>query len=299
MPLLSRIPRPIKTRLKSGISEARRAWVRAFRSYDPPQLRAALAALGVEPGDTVMLHGGFGGHHGFRGSIEDLTDTVIELLGPQGTLAMVSLPYRSSSLQYLQTMKRFDVRRTPSMMGLISEYFRHRPGVLRSLHPTHPVLALGARAEWLVRGHEDSVYPCGPDTPFGRLLQADGKIVFFNVEFATFTFFHYLEHHVSPRLPFRLYTDEPFQVPVIDHAGQSRTVSTYVFSPAAIARRRFPVLEEELRRRGMIAQRRVGATRLEAIRLRDAMACVEEMWRNGRYFYDLAGAKECQAGQPH
>jgi len=297
MALLARIPRPIKTRLKSGVSEARRAWVRAFRSYDPPQLRAALAALGVAPGDTVMLHGGFGGHHGFRGSIEDLTDTVIELLGPQGTLAMVSLPYRSSSLQYLQTMKRFDVRRTPSMMGLISEYFRHRPGVLRSLHPTHPVLALGARAEWLVRGHEDSVYPCGPDTPFGRLLQADGKVVFFNVEFATFTFFHYLEHHVSPRVPFRLYTDEQFQVPVIDHAGQSRTVSTYVFSPAAISRRRFPVLEEELRRRGMIAQGRVGATRLEAIRLRDAMDCVEEMWRNGRYFYDLAGAEQCQATQ--
>jgi len=289
MSLLSHIPRPIKARLKSGISGARRTWVRAFRSYGPPQLRAALVSLGVAPGDTLMLHGAFGQHHGFRGPIEGLTEVFVDLLGPQGTLAMVSLPYRSSSLQYLQTMKRFDVRRTPSMMGLISEYFRHRPGVLRSLHPTHPVLALGARAEWLVEGHENSPYPCGPDTPFGKLLLADGKVAFFNVPFATFTFFHFLEHHVSSRVPFRLYTDEPFTVPVVDHAGQARTVSTFVFSPDAIARRRFPVLEEELRRRGLISQARVGATRLEAIRLRDAVECVEEMWRNRRYFYEMEG----------
>jgi aminoglycoside 3-N-acetyltransferase len=289
MSLLASIPRPIKTRLKAGLSAGRKIWVRAFRSYGPAQLRESLTRLGLAPGDTVILHGAFGHHHGFRGSIEDLTNVFVDLLGPQGTLAMVSLPYRSSSLQYLQTMKRFDVRRTPSMMGLISEYFRHRPGVLRSLHPTHPVLALGARAKWLVESHENSLYPCGPGTPFEKMLLADGKVVFFNVPFATFTFFHYLEHHVSSRVPFKLYTDEPFAVPVVDHAGQSRTVNTFVFSSDAIRRRRFPVLEDELRQRGLIMQVRVGATRLEAIRLRDALECVEEMWRNQRYFYDMAG----------
>ena len=65
----------------------------------------------------------------------------LDVLGPTGNLLMVSLPYRSSSLQYLSTLKCFDVRKTPSMMGLVSAYFRRRAGVLRSLHPTHPVLA--------------------------------------------------------------------------------------------------------------------------------------------------------------
>lgn len=288
MSLLARIPKPVKTRLKAGLAGARTAWVRAFQSYGPEELKQCVRSLGVGSGSTIMLHGGFGSHYGFRGSIEELTDAFIDLVGPEGTLTMVSLPYRSSSLQYLQTMKRFDVRRTPSMMGLISEYFRHRPDVLRSLHPTHPVLALGAKAQWLVAGHEDCLYPCGPGTPFEKLLQSDGRVVFFNVPFATFTFFHYLEHHVSPRVPFPLYTDAPFVVPVIDQAGQPRTVSTFVFSPDAIRRRRFQVLEDELFRRGLIARAQVGASRLLAIRLSDALACVEDMWRNQRYFYDMS-----------
>ena len=37
----------------------------------------------------------------------------------------------------------FDVRRQPSEMGLLSELFRRRESVRRSLHPTASVCALG------------------------------------------------------------------------------------------------------------------------------------------------------------
>jgi aminoglycoside 3-N-acetyltransferase len=271
------LPRPIKARLRARLLAARRLWVRLFRSYGAAQLRGCLHGLGLRPGDTVMLHSAFGDQHGFKGSIDAFTDVFVDLLGPSGTLLMPSLPYRSSSLQYLQTIKQFDVRKTPSMMGLVSEYFRRRPGVLRSLHPTHPVLALGANAETIVAGHENCRYPCGPGTPFDSLLRFDGKVVFFNVSFATFTFFHYLEHRLSPGLPFPLYTDEPFEVPVIDQAGRRLSVTTYVFSPEAIRRRQFQVLEDELFRRGLITRRSVGNSRLMVIRVRDAVECVDDM----------------------
>ncbi len=283
--------------LKARLLDARARWVQAFRSYDQPELRAALDALGVRSGDSVMLHSAFGRDHGFRGSIEQLTDAFIDTLGPDGHLLMVSLPYRTSSLQYLQKLKQFDVRKTPSMMGLVSEFFRRRPGVLRSVHPTHPVLVHGPRAGWFVDDHRDCLYPCGPGSPFDKLLQADGQVVFFNVAFDTFTFFHHLEHLVSPQLPFALYTTEPFHVPVIDGQGVAGTVTTYVFSPEAIARRRFPKLEAALRQRGLIREQRVGNSRLQAIRVRDAVDCVMAMTRNGEFFYDLAAAAP-QAGPP-
>lgn len=277
--------RSFKRAVKAQLRAARAAFVRRFRSFGDAELLAALRETGIRPGDNVMLHSGFGGPHGYRGSIEQLTGVFLEAVGPRGHLLMVSLPYRSSSLQYLQQGRRFDVRRTPSMMGLVSEYFRRRPGVLRSLHPTHPVLVHGPDAAGFVAGHEDCVHPCGPGTPFERLVERDGIVAFFDVPFATFTFFHHLEHRVKDDLPFPLYTDVPHVVPVIDQDGQARTVTTYVFAPEAIGRRRFELLEQALRERGLIRSRRIGNTRVEAVRVREVVACVEEMRRAGRYFY--------------
>ena len=131
------------------------------------------------------------------------------------------------------------------MMGLVSEYFRRRPDVVSSLHPTHPILVHGPDAEAIVAAHPACLHPCGPGTPFDRLLALDGKVLFFNVEFAVFTFFHYLEHLVSADLPFRLYTDEPSVVPVIDrhgNAGRSRPTSIRAKRSSAVAS---PVLEAE------------------------------------------------------
>lgn len=280
--------RALKRALKPRLLALHGGYVRRFRSFGDAQLLEGLRGLGIHEGDSVMLHSGFGGHHGYRGSIEQLTDTFIGAVGPAGHLLMVSLPYRSSSLHYLQQGRRFDVRRTPSMMGLVSEFFRRRPGVLRSLHPTHPVLVHGPDAAHFVAGHEDCLYPCGPGTPFERLAERDGLVAFFDVPFATFTFFHHLEHLVSAQLPFALYTASPYTVPVVDHAGQIRSVTTYVFAPEAIRRRRFERLEQALRERGLIARRRIGNTWLEAVRVREVIACVDEMRRAGHYFYDLA-----------
>lgn len=289
MSLLSRLPRGLKDRLRAVYSHGRLRLVRAFLSYGQAELAACLREVGVRPGDSVMLHSAFSPHFGFTGSIEDLTRVFLDAVAPDGHLFMVSLPYRTSSLEYLGRLKQFDVRRTPSMMGLVSEYFRRRPDVVRSLHPTHPILVHGPDAEAIVAAHAACLHPCGPDTPFDRLLALDGMVVFFNVEFAVFTFFHYLEHRVSADLPFRLYTDEPSVVPVVDRYGNRGTVTTYVYSREAIRRRRFPVLEAELRRRGAIRSRRIGNGMVEAIRVRDAIECVDEMRRQGRYFYDLSG----------
>jgi aminoglycoside 3-N-acetyltransferase len=199
---------------------------------------------------------------------------------------MVSPPFRSSSFDYPSKLKVFDVRKTPSMMGLVSEMFRLRPDVLRSLHPTHPVLVRGRRAEAFIEGHADCAYPCGPGSPFDKLAAANGLVVFFNVSFDTYTFFHYLEHMVSPKLPFSLYTEQIFDAPVTDRAGQRRTVKTYVFAPAAIRRRRFDVFEAALRRRGLILETRLGASRIQAVRVQDTIACVSEMASRGEFFYD-------------
>jgi len=287
MALSSWLPRRLRLATKAWLYAARRIAVRTFRSYEAADLLRAIRSLGVAPGDAVMLHSAFEPHHGFRGSVNDLINVFLQAVGPSGHLLMVSLPYRSSSLAYLQSGKRFDVRRTPSMMGMVSEIFRRRAGVLRSLHPTHPILVFGPQAKQFVAAHPLCRYPCGPGTPFDELARADGKVLFFNAEFGTMTFFHWLEHMVHQQLPFALYTDEPFEVPVIDADGNSRTVTTYAFTLDAIRRRRFERFEQAMHERGAIRSRRVGNSRLLAVDLKDAIACTQDMLRAGRLFYDI------------
>jgi aminoglycoside 3-N-acetyltransferase len=247
----------------------------------------ALRALGIRAGDSVMFHSAFEEHHGFRGSLETLIDTLIESVGPEGNLLMVSLPYRTSALEYLGNLKKFDVRKTPSAMGLVSEFFRRRNGVLRSAQPSHPVLAHGPKAAWFVEGHEACTFPCGPGTPFAKLREIGGKVAFFNVSFAYFTFFHHLEHVMQSSLPFQLYHDPPFDVPVIDREGKQILVPTLAFSRETLRRRRFDVLEAWLWKTGVIRRSRVGASSLLLVDLKDVMDSVEEMTRRGILFYDL------------
>lgn len=286
----SRSVRQLKMWLKARLLQARGRFVQAFLSYDAGRLIPVLRELGVRPGDDVMLHSAFGAHHGFRGNVEQLTDTFVRAVGPDGHLLMVSLPYRSSALHYLEQLKRFDVRKTPSMMGLVSEHFRRRPDVLRSLHPTHPMLVRGPQAEWYVAGHEQCSIGCGAGTPFEKFAERDGIAVFFNVSIETLTFFHHLEHLVGADLPFELYTQPAHRVTVVDREGRESTMSVHAYTMETIRRRRFPVLEAALRERGMVAHRRIGNTHLWAVRVRDAIACTEEMRRAGRYFYDLPPA---------
>ena len=143
MRLTAWVPRRMRLAAKAWLLAARRKAMRAFRSYDAAALLRAIRSLGIAPGDAVMLHSAFEPHHGFRGSIDELIDVFVEAVGPNGHLLMVSLPYRTSSIAYLRSGRRFDVRRTPSMMGMVSEIFRRRPNVRRSVHPTHPILVWG------------------------------------------------------------------------------------------------------------------------------------------------------------
>ena len=286
--LLSRLPPVPKSRLRGFYLARKKRFVDAFLSYDSGELERALDKLGLRQGDTVLVHSSFNPYSGFQGSPENLIDVFLKTVGPEGNLLMVSLPYSTSSISYLQKLKLFDVRKTPSRMGMISELFRRRPGVLRSLHPTHPMLAYGPKAEWIVAGHEDCLYPCGPGTPFEKLAQLNGKILFFYVGFTYLTFFHYLEHLVHQKLPFPLYTDKPFDVPVIDGNGKERTVKTYVFTPDAIRRRRPDPLQRDFWRRGVIKKGRVGATKLLLVDANKAIASALDMVRRGVFFYRLS-----------
>jgi aminoglycoside 3-N-acetyltransferase len=257
--------------LKSRLGAAYKFWTDRFCSYGASDLRRLLSEMGISAGDCVLMHSSFRPTNGFQGKPQDIISVVLELIGPGGTLVMMSMAYESSTKQYLSTHPIFDVRRTPSRMGILTELFRRRQGVVRSLSPTHPVLALGKRAEWLIEGHDRCLYPCGPGSPFQKMLELDAKMLFFDLPFVGFTFVHYIEHQIQEYLPFPLYEPAPMTALLRDYNGQDRALSVYVFAEQAVRRRNVEIITSRMRCEGTADWRRIGNTQLVVAKMSDAL----------------------------
>src|SRR5205807_1636548 len=61
---------------------------------------------------------------GFQGGPVDVIRTLREVVGARGTLMMPAIPFRGTAVEYALGDPVFDVRRTVSRMGLLTEVFR-------------------------------------------------------------------------------------------------------------------------------------------------------------------------------
>jgi aminoglycoside 3-N-acetyltransferase len=116
-----------------------------------------------------------------------------ELVGSEGTIVMPTFPFLGKQLHYVEKGRAFDVLRTPSQVGLITEVFRRMPEVVRSLHPTHPFAAWGKHAEDLLGTHHLGG-TFGDNSPIFRLQHYNGLVVGLGTGFRdSFTILHVAE----------------------------------------------------------------------------------------------------------
>jgi len=147
-----------------------------------------LASMGTSPDPDIIL------------------DSFLRVVGPDGTLLMPLFNFDFAS------GKPFDIRRTPSQMGVLTETARRRAGAVRTGHPIYSFCALGAQAGLFAGVCNYSGY--GQDSPFGIVHRVDGQLAVLDLpEVESVTFVHYVEEcaKVSYRYhkEFRgLYTDE-------------------------------------------------------------------------------------------
>jgi aminoglycoside 3-N-acetyltransferase len=154
------------------------------------RLAHQLRTLGLRSGDSVLVHSAFKSL-GIQDP-EEILHALLAVLGPSGVLLMPALSYNQ------QPPHLHDTRHTRSCVGFLSEYFRTRTGTLRSLHPTHSVCALGARAPSMLERHLEDATPCGPHSPFRRLMEGDGKILMLGCGLRPNTAMHAIEELAPP-----------------------------------------------------------------------------------------------------
>lgn len=273
-------PMSLRQKLKSTI-------VRHLLSYDGKDLGRFLGRIGVRRGDTLMVHSSWQPLNGFNGSPAKFCAALREHVGPDGLLVMPSLTYYNmSSAEFVAGGKPMDVRRSPSAMGLLTEVFRRGKGVVRSLSPTHPLLAWGKDAEDFVADHETTDRPFGPASPFARLLDRDAMLLCLDVGFSSITFTHFVEDRLQGTLPFPLYESEAMTAIAIDREGKRIECPTRVLSATTNRQRRLPRLIEHLTSQGALKQARLGNSRFIWIRAAELVQGAEQLAFHGPHFFD-------------
>lgn len=153
--------------------------------------------MGINPCGTLLVHSSMKS----VGEVEGGADAVLDAFSEYMKEGLLIFPTHTwSRVGY--KIPYFDAANEPACVGILPNLFRKREGVVRSLHPTHSVAALGRDAEEYTSGEELSDTPCPRTGCWGRLYDRDATILFLGCTLKSNTFIHGVEewNEVDDRL---------------------------------------------------------------------------------------------------
>lgn len=160
-------------------------------------IKEAVQAAGVCPGEILLVHSSFKSLGPVEGGAETVIAGLLDAIGPAGTLVLPTFSQKNFSASY----DTWHLNK-PSETGYLTEYFRTRPGSLRSDQATHSVAAAGAQAQWLTEthGHTHRRFgsmgdtPFSADSPWEKMYCQNARILILGVSPLYTTFRHYAEY---------------------------------------------------------------------------------------------------------
>lgn len=179
-------------------------------------LMRQLFAMELDPNGTMLIHSSMKS----IGDVEGGADTVLDCWASfmeEGLLVLPTHTWRTIKADN----PKFYVEETPSCVGLLTEMFRKREGVVRSWHPTHSVGALGREAAAFTAGDERWDTPCARGSAWGKLLDRKATILMVGADIRRCTYIHGIEEWVD--VPGRL-TDHHEQLYTVSGDGMEISV---------------------------------------------------------------------------
>ena len=217
-----------------------------------------LKKCGIQTGDDLLVHSSLSSIGYVEKGAETIINALLQVVGEKGNLLMPSSPNASLQLNYIQNLKLFDVLNTPSALGSITEKFRTKKGVLRSEHPTEPVCCYGPNSMDYTSTHFGEQTPYTKKSPFYKLVQNKGKILYLGVTLDNAgTSLHLLEDSVSD-FKFPIYYDILFNVDVLRSTGEKQSMKTYVHNPEQSKKRKCDQLIPSFEKAGFLKKVKIG-----------------------------------------
>lgn len=217
--------------------------------YTKQDLLAHLAELNIDPTGTLMVHISCKAVGEVAGRGDSILDALTEYMQP-GLLVLASHTWDNVNA----ANPVMDVLYTPTCVGTLTEMFRKRKGVHRSLHPTHALAALGAGAEAFVSGEERIQTPCGKGGAYYKLWERNAQILLIGVNFTRNTFIHGIEEwdHAVGSI-----SEKIADMYVINHQGNRLYTPQYRHC-APIGSETFSKLEPLALQKGILTLGRLG-----------------------------------------
>lgn len=251
---------------------------------------------GLKAGDTIFVHSSLKGLGYIENGAETVLDALQDLITNQGTLVFPTFTIEESMLKTLQNSDHvFDPEKSVSTVGKITNAFLKRPGVFRSIHPTHSVAAWGKHAKSLTENHYLASTNFGPDTPFGKFLELNGKIVGLGINYAPVTYYHVFEDY-NLALFTDVYLPEKFNSRVAVN-GVTENVSVYCHNPSFHSTRieKDPAVERffsnYLESNGISRKTAIGQGFLWWMHARDLIACLNKLYQQNITIYNVPKTK--------
>lgn len=194
----------------------------AGQAHPAQALAADLLALGVRPGQDLLVHSSMRRIGPVDGGAAGLLRAVQATAGPRATVvvpaqtpgnSLTSRMFRQATAgldqarldEFVAAMPGFDRTRTPSSgMGAFAELVRTAEGSARSAHPQSSFAALGPRAVQAMAVHEIDCH-LGERSPLGWLYRRGAAVLLLGVGYAACTAFHLAEYRLGDRVPRREY----------------------------------------------------------------------------------------------
>jgi len=289
-----------------------RDWVRALRSRakSTPQragrgaLKEHLYEIGVRSGELVMVHTSTSNLHftgnptlpespnNFLSVAKAITDDLLDLLGPTGTLVMPTHAAYQFENDYAwpddaAPPTKYNPLETPCSVGLTNEMFRRRKDVQRSLHPCNMLAACGPLAGELLHNNLNDLKPLphGVHSAYYRFCRHNGLVVSIGVPLGLYmTLIHVAEEVRDTEWPIRNFFGEKRYVVQIDGrdlpcVGRERRPEYSMF---CLCMRK---LTRDLVREGILHEGLVGSVRVDWAKANEVFEYMTSRNRNSTYPY--------------
>jgi aminoglycoside 3-N-acetyltransferase len=273
------LPERLQTYLRPTYRAIQRRVARLDRVLDRRTM--TVGGLGIVEGAVAMVHSSMDAiARRVRISPMQLIRMLQTKLTEQGTLLMPTFPFTGRQAHYVDRAKHFDVRRTPSQSGLVTELFRRMPPVIRSLHPTHPVAGWGKHARVLLEAHHlGGAFGC--NSPIYRLQEYGGLVIGLGTGLRdSFTILHVAEE-VHPKAQDHFFERDMRTMMIVDGSGCEMPYTFHALR--ADVRRDYGRVERVLVDEGILQYIVVGGLRCAVTHAQWFISRAMQLVEDGRY----------------
>ena len=228
--------------------------------------------MGLTNGDVLLVHSSYKSFGGVEGGPQTVIDALRSILTEDGTLIVPTFNYDFCD------GKPFDIKKTPSKMGIISELVRTDSNSKRTIDPVFSFAILGKHRDYLAELRSEHSF--GPNSIFAKLRELDAKIMIIGLAYnESMTFFHHIEE--TQGCDYRYFKEFKGSITNYDDVKQDGKIIIFVRDIERGVQNAVDKMGSIMEQEGIVKNTIIGKSEIKIMKVNDVyQRTVEEMKKN-------------------